>query len=87
LKNNMHNKIIKAFTEHPKSIGENYWQHFRFAFHISLECIKISVLAFIHAIFPFLFLTTASDRLEKIWEAIQKRRLHEEKSSNTCCGG
>lgn len=81
----MHNKIIKKFTEHPNSIGESYWQHFLFAFHISLESLKISAMAFTHALFPFLFVSGASMRLEKLHQIIQRRRQHEEKSLNTCC--
>jgi hypothetical protein len=80
----MHNKIIKSFTDHPKSIGETYWQHFSFAFNVSLGCLLISALAFIHAIFPFLFVTAASDRLERISKAIQDRGQHEKKSLNCC---
>ena len=81
----MHKKIVKIFSDHPKSVGETYWQHFIFAFHISLESLKISMLAFVHALFPFLFLVEASNRLEILYKAIQKRRGHEEKSFNCDC--
>jgi hypothetical protein len=81
----MHKKIIKKFTDHPKSMGENYWNHFSFALWISMECSKISVIALTHAIFPFLFLTDASYRLEKLSQAIQNRRGHE-KGLNGDCG-
>jgi Family of unknown function (DUF6356) len=81
----MHKKIVKIFCEHPASVGETYWQHFRFAFHISLESFKISFIAFAHALFPFLFLAEASNRLESLQKTIQHRRAHEEKSFNCDC--
>ncbi len=82
----MHNRIIKKFTEHPHSVGETYWQHFKFAMFISLHSIVISTFAFFHALFPFLFVSAASDRLEKVYQAIQVRRTHEKKSvSSSCC--
>lgn len=70
----MVNKVIKKFKEHPDSVGENYFQHFAFAFHISLMSAKISIIAFIHAVLPFLFLNNASNELEKLIETIKNRR-------------
>ena len=67
-------KIFKKFKEHPESVGENYFQHFAFAFHISLIAAKISLIAFIHAALPFLFLNDASNELEKLMQTIKNRR-------------
>lgn len=66
--------IFKKFVEHPNSVGENYFQHFFFAFQISFLSAQISLIALIHAIFPFLFLTEASDRLEKLQQKIKNKR-------------
>ncbi len=82
----MHKRIFKKFLEHPNSVGENYWQHFSFAFYISLETFKISVIALTHAIFPFLFLNKASYRLEKLHEAIKNRGRHEKEGLNSSSG-
>ena len=43
------------FTEHPKEVGETYFQHFRVAaFKISLRLLASSVFQIVHAIFPFI---------------------------------
>lgn len=71
-------KIFKKFLEHPRSVGENYFQHFIFAFQISLEAATISFLALTHAFFPFLFLYAASIRLERLNQKIKNRRKSHE---------
>jgi len=46
--------LLNLFTEHPRSIGETYWQHFcvasRLSARLSIAC--SSQLA--HAVFPFI---------------------------------
>jgi hypothetical protein len=41
------------FTEHPKEVGETYFQHFRVASKISLRLLASSAFQFVHAFFPF----------------------------------
>ena len=62
------------FTEHPNSAGETYLQHMWCAikFSFKLEC--LACCAFIHAIFPFLCETTASDGIKKLNDCMKKRR-------------
>lgn len=45
--------LRNLFTEHPKSAGETYWQHFVVAMGISFRCFCASLFQAIHAIFPF----------------------------------
>lgn len=54
------------FTSHPHSIGESYFQHFRFATHFGLHMIWGGFFCLIHAIFPFIFKTTGSTILLKM---------------------
>ena len=49
------------FTKHPNEVGETYVQHGLSAMRYSLTCLFLFVIAFIHAILPFLFKKTASD--------------------------
>jgi hypothetical protein len=49
-----------SFTEHPASVGENYFAHLRHALGFSVSMIKGGLAVFVHAIFPFLFTTTGS---------------------------
>ncbi|OGT35355.1 MAG: hypothetical protein A3F11_01790 [Gammaproteobacteria bacterium RIFCSPHIGHO2_12_FULL_37_14] len=54
------------FTEHLHSIGETYFQHFKFALKFGI-CMLIGGMAcIIHAIFPFLFENLGSDYLLKM---------------------
>jgi hypothetical protein len=62
------------FTKHPHSIGETYFEHMKLALN---SAIKIQLIAFIilsHAIFPFLFEHTASDKILKMNKELQLRR-------------
>ena len=54
------------FTDHPKSIGESYFQHLYFAFLFGLNMIIGGLACIIHAFLPFLFKKTGSDVLIKM---------------------
>tara|TARA_Y100001963_G_C6539288_1_gene334760 strand:+ start:163 stop:393 length:231 start_codon:yes stop_codon:yes gene_type:complete len=45
--------LIKRFTEHPRSVGETYWQHFFSASRISARFAVACTSQLVHAIFPF----------------------------------
>ena len=62
------------FTEHPKSVGESYFKHLYHAFSFSLLLLTLSAKAFIHAILPFLYITTVSDKIKSLSEDMQRRR-------------
>lgn len=53
---------------------ESYLQHFVCAAKMGMETLEISLILFTHAIFPFLFETTASQKIEKLNNKIQERR-------------
>lgn len=54
------------FTEHPYSIGENYFQHLRFAMKLGFGMIIGGVACVLHAVFPFVFKSAGSDCLLKL---------------------
>ena len=54
-------KILHLFNSHPKNVCMTYLEHMRFAFKLSLLTCYSSITSIIHAFFPFLFITTASD--------------------------
>ena len=62
------------FTKHPNSVNETYLEHMWCAikFSFKLECLAFA--AFIHALFPFLCETTASDGIKKLNDCMQDRR-------------
>ena len=66
-------KLKKLFTEHPSDLDENYFQHLIYALFYSFGFFTASVVCFIHAFFPFLFTTTASNIAESIVDSAKYR--------------
>jgi Family of unknown function (DUF6356) len=58
--------MANPFTAHPASVGETYGQHFRFALGFGTRMTLGGLAAAVHAVFPFLFITTASRALETL---------------------
>ena len=54
------------FTEHPRNVGETYFEHLYHAFIFGFNMIIGGIACIIHAIFPFLFIKTASNYLFKM---------------------
>ncbi len=51
---------MNPFTAHPRSVGESYFQHLRFALRFGAKMTAGGLAAILHALFPFCFVTTAS---------------------------
>ncbi|MDQ6916253.1 MAG: DUF6356 family protein [Pseudomonadota bacterium] len=58
--------MINIFTAHPASVGETYAQHCRFAFRFGLRMTIGGLAAMLHALLPFVFVTTASRTLDEL---------------------
>ena len=61
------------FTEHPQSVGESYLTHLCYALKYSGKFLLLHIIVLIHAIFPFLFVNTASSWIKKINDSLQNR--------------
>jgi hypothetical protein len=57
---------VNPFTAHPASVGETYGEHLRFAFGFGLRMLGGGIAAMIHALLPFVFITTASRTLDEL---------------------
>lgn len=53
--------IKRAFTEHPASVGESYFQHMGMAFGFGARMVIAGLACLIHGFLPFLFTTTGKD--------------------------
>ena len=68
-------------TEHPQSVGETYWQHFRVAASISARCLLASLFQMVHAILPFVnppfgtHVDSMKDFLEEVSPSNRKKKL------------
>lgn len=56
----------KAFTDHPASVDETYFEHFAVATHYARELAGASMKAMVHAVIPGLCCTSASDKIKTL---------------------
>ena len=61
------------FTRHPQEVGETYFQHMGVAARTGFKLAGGALACFVHAVFPFLFVTTGSQTIEKLHRQIHKR--------------
>jgi len=67
---NRFNKLARNCREHPKSVGQSYWEHFRFSASFSMRLLVAASTALIHAVFPGAFETTTSRSIDKLHDRI-----------------
>jgi len=66
-------KNVNFFNRHLTETGENYFEHFLFAFTTSMWLLMASLILCCHAILPFIFTTNTSKHVKKINQVMQKR--------------
>lgn len=66
--------IKRAFTEHPASVGESYFQHMGSAFRFSTKMIGAGFACMLHGIFPFLFKCAGRKCIEELHTAMVTHR-------------
>jgi hypothetical protein len=69
----MNTKVTAIFTDHPSSVGESYFEHMLFASKFSLKMAGGAIAALIHALLPFLFVSTASEMIAEMHNRNQRR--------------
>ena len=69
------NALVIACREHPSSVGQTYWQHFRFSASMSMKLCVAATTALIHALIPGAFEKTTSGSIDKL-----HRRMHQQTS-------
>ncbi len=65
--------LNRAFTDHPRSVGESYLQHAGFALWFAGSLALAAGAAFCHALLPFTFRKTASRIIERLYERTHNR--------------
>lgn len=66
--------IKNAFTEHPASVGESYFEHMGTALYFSVRMMGAGIACFIHSIFPFLFVCTGRECIAELNERMVLHR-------------
>jgi len=65
---------MSLFTEHLESVEETYLQHLRHALSFSVAMFAGSIACGIHALLPFLFVTTGSDCIRRLHDKMVVNR-------------
>jgi len=66
------------FTKHPSSINETYFTHLIHALRYSALFLFLAIITFIHSLFPFLFVNTASTIVKKLNKHLESRLSNNE---------
>lgn len=67
-------KMLNIFSKHPQEVGETYLQHFVAACKYGFVLFGLFVIAIIHAVFPFVFKKTVSNKIIELADQLQKRK-------------
>jgi hypothetical protein len=66
--------ITKAFTEHPASVGESYFQHMGMSMSFAFKMLAGGCACLVHAFFPFLCVKTGSTQISKLHDRMVLNR-------------
>jgi hypothetical protein len=58
--------VIRAFTEHPASVGESYSEHLLRAVYFGTRMVFAGVACLVHGVLPFLFVRTGSRAIAEL---------------------
>jgi hypothetical protein len=64
----------ELFLDHPRSVGEGYFEHQRRAFGFAGALLAAGVACLVHGLLPRLFVTSASDTVLRLGETLAARR-------------
>lgn len=64
----------RAFLDHPRSVGEDYWTHQRMAFGFAGALMAAGLICLIHGVVPGLFETAASRAVARLHDRMDARR-------------
>ena len=63
-----------SFTEHPATVGETYAEHLRAASGFGMAMVGGGLACLVHALLPFLFVTTGSRTIGTLHERMITNR-------------
>jgi len=68
------NGLARAFSEHPRSVGETYFEHLGTATRFSGALALAALACLVHGLLPFLFVSTGSRQVRRLHEAMITHR-------------
>ena len=66
--------VKRLFTEHPEAVGESYFEHMGVALSFAGPLLTAGLAALVHAVLPFLCVTTASRTVKQLHARMVNRR-------------
>jgi len=64
---------MNIFTEHPHRNGETYFKHMKKALSFAGIFLFLTFTSVTHALLPFLFITTGSDTIKRLYINMRER--------------
>jgi hypothetical protein len=58
--------LIRAFSEHPASVGESYTEHLFRAVYFGTRMVFAGIACVVHGVLPFLFVRTGSRAIAEL---------------------
>ncbi len=74
---------MKIFTDHPASVGENYFQHMGTSFSFAGKMFGASFACLLHGVFPFLCTTRGSEAITELHTRMVTHR-HRDSGHRDC---
>jgi hypothetical protein len=65
---------LRAFTEHPASVGESYFEHLARASCFGTRMVFAGLACLVHGLLPFLFVKTGSRTIRELNERMVVNR-------------
>ena len=66
--------MLRAFTDHPETVGESYMEHLESASGFAATMFAGAVACFLHGLFPFAFQKSGSRRIVALHERMVANR-------------
>ncbi len=80
-------KLLRAFTDHPATVGESYFGHLLAATGFGLRMLVAGVACLVHGLFPFLCVTTGSDAMRGLHAEMAARCAKAQAASQSAASG
>ena len=74
------NRLAEAFTEHPRSVGESYWEHMGASLWFSGRLLLAGLAALVHSVLPFLLVRTGSRMVSQLHDKMVANRVRASQS-------
>lgn len=66
--------MLKAFTQHPETVGESYFEHLGSAWGFAFTMAVGAAACLLHGLFPFAFQSSGSRRIRELYERMVTHR-------------